>query len=282
MTRPLAVLALATFLVTLAVSPAAAQFTFTGGSNGILGIYLSAGKILRMTPWTTLTLGATYSETLGVEPLVALALTRPLPRGWNSYFTASYGALGGDYRVERLPEIVLAKGDRVPGSKLNYGLEVGAGNYRVRPNEINGYRLHAVVQLTTPSYALGRTVSASAGVGYRQYVYASSQHAASWATAGITLAPSPAFSATLSYLRQIPSGASPLLFDAIGQENTLTGGLTVRPAQTVTFTHSQSYSFTSRTITARVFGVSVAIPGGPTISLSYDDVPKTASVHFSW
>lgn len=282
MARPVAVLVFAAMLVTLWVSPAAGQYTITGSKNSILGVYLSAGRILSLAPRTTLTLGATYTDTLGVEPLASLALGYALPRGWTATFTASSGGIGGDYRVDRLPEVSVAKGDRVPGTSLSYGIELGAGNYTVRPNGLTGYRIHGVAQLNTPAYPLGRIVSASAGLGYRQYVYASTQHGAGWGTVAITIAPAPAVSVTLSYLRQIPSGTSPLLFDGMGAESTLTGGITLRPVPGLTVSHSQSYSYLSNAISARVYGLSVAVPGGPVISVSWDDVPQTASLSFRW
>jgi len=282
MPRSVAVLALATFLVTLSISPAAGQYTATGAKTAILGVYLSAGRILSIAPWTTLTLGGTYSETLGTEPLVSLALTHPLPRGWNATFTASSGGIGGDYRVDRLPEVSFTRGDRVPGTSLSYSVELGAGNYTVRPNGLTGYRIHAAAQLSTPAYPLGRLASISAAIGYRQYAYATSLHAASWGTAGITITPLPRVSMTLSYLRQIPGGSSPLLFDAVGAESTLTGGVSLRPHPMLTLSHSQAYSYLSGTIVDRVYGLSVAVPAGPVISVSWDEVDQTASLSFRW
>jgi len=282
MARPVAVLAFAAMLVTLWASPAAGQYTITGAKNSILGVYLSAGRILSLAPRTTLTLGATYTDTLGVEPLASLALGYALPRGWTATVTASSGGIGGDYRVDRLPEVSVAKGDRVPGTSLSYGIELGAGNYTIRPNGLAGYRLHATAQLSTPAYPLGRLASISAAIGYRQYAYATSLHAASWGSAGITITPLPLLSMTLSYLRQIPSGTSPLLFDGMGAESTLTGGITFRPVPGLTVSHSQSYSYLSNAISARVYGLSVAVPGGPVISVSWDDVPQTASLSFRW
>jgi|GEM_PF-6962163 len=282
MARPVGAVALAVFLLTLWVSPAAGQYTATGAKSGILGVYLSAGRILSIAPRTALTLGGTYSETLGTEPLISLVLTHPLPRGWNATLTASSGGIGGDYRVDRLPEVSVTRGDRVPGSSLSYSVELGAGNYTVRPNGLTGYRLHAAAQLSTPAYPLGRLASASAAIGYRQYAYAAAAHGAGWGTAGLTITPLPLVSMTLSYLRQIPGGSSPLLFDAMGEESTLTGGIALRPLPALTLSHSQAYSYLSRTIVDRVYGLSVAVPGGPVISVSWDEVDQTASLSFRW
>src|SRR3970040_543362 len=84
-------------LVLCLAGPARAQFTLTGGVNGILGIYLSAGRILTVAPGTTLTLGLTYSEVLKTEPLISVTMAYPISRGWTAAVTASMGGLGGDY-----------------------------------------------------------------------------------------------------------------------------------------------------------------------------------------
>lgn len=280
--RSATVLALTIVLVTLTISPAAGQYTATGSKNAILGIYLSAGRMVTLAPWTTLTLGATYSETLGTEPLVALGYSRPLSGGWNVAFVASSGGIGGDYRVDRLPEVSLSRGAQLPGTGLFYGLELGAGNYTVRPNGLTGYRFHAAARLSTPAYPLGRFAGTAAEIGYRQFAYTAAAHGAGWGTARLTITPAPPLSLTFSYLRQIPSGSSPLLFDAMGEESTLSGSVSFRVLPAVTLSHAQAYSYLSGALVDRIYGLSVTVPGGPTISVSWDTVDQTGSLSFSW
>lgn len=268
-------------LVFLGPTPAFAQFTMTGGKNGILGIYLSAGGILRVAPGTTLTIGATYTEVRQVEPLIAVTTTVPMGRGWNVALTTSYGGIGGDYRVERLPEVSFTKGDRVPDTALTYNVDLGAGNYTVWPSSLSGYRVHGAVRLNTPSMPLGRTVRTSAAVGYTQYFYSTNTHAAWWGLVQITFAPAPIFSTSFTYYRQIPSGSSPLLFDGIGQENYVSGGFSVRPMQLLTLGHSQIYSFLTSSITARVYEASVALKGGHVVGASWNDVERKVTLSYA-
>lgn len=281
MTRVLIILTLSALLIFGGPSPGAAQFTLTGGSNGVLGVYLSAGRILRPDPQATLTLGLTYTDALGTEPLVSLTTTRSAGRGWNLVFTTAYGGLGGDYRVDRLPEVSFNTGGGVPGTRLTYGVDVGIANYVVRPTGVNGYRLHSVVQFSTPAVSLGPLIQVTSGAGYRQYAYAAGLHGAGWGTVQVSLTPAPTLSATLTYFRQVISGSSPLLFDALGQENYISGGVTFRASPAVALTHSQTYSFLTGSISARVYGASVALQGGQALAVSWDDVPRNLSLSYS-
>ena len=93
-------------VICILVSPqlVSAQMSLTGGYTSILGHYASGGWGFRLSPATTFTLGSTFSETFGLEPLVGLTTVQQLNRGWNATATVSRGGLGGDYRVERLPD----------------------------------------------------------------------------------------------------------------------------------------------------------------------------------
>lgn len=279
--RSLATFALVSLLTACGAEPAAAQFTLTGGLNAILGIHLSAGRILRLDPRTTITLGATFTETLGLEPLIAVTATRPVASGWNLSITTSYGGFGGDYRADRLPEISFTRSDRFLGSPLSYFLNLGLGNYSVRPAGVSGFRLHAAAQLNTPVISIGRIFSTSAAVGYTQYSYDWVAHGGAWGSIRLTAVASPSISATLTYLRQIPNGSTPLLFDAISHEKYLAGSVSFRLFEALTLSHGQTYSFLTSRITNRVYGGIMSLPGGHVVGASWDDVERKVTVSYS-
>lgn len=279
--RTLAIFGLVSMLTACGAAPAAAQFTLSGGLNGILGVHMSAGRILRPDPRTTITLGGTFTETLGLEPLIAVTATRPVGVGWNLSLTGSYGGFGGDYRADRLPEVSLTKGDRFLGTPLSYFVNLGFGNYSVRPAGVSGFRLHAATQLNTPVLTLGRIFSTSAAVGYTQYSYDRLAHGGAWGSIQLTAAPSPSISATLTYLRQIPNGSTPLLFDAISHEKYLAASVSFRLFEGLTLSHGQTYSFLTSRITNRVYGGIANLPGGHVVGASWDDVERKVSVSYS-
>lgn len=264
--------------------PRISRVVLHGSSNAILGHYFSGGLGFDLGAGTVITLGMTYTELRGTEPLIALAVTRPISPGWNLTAVASSGELGGDYRVDRLPEITLSRSGPLAGAAFTYGLEAGAGYFVVRPGDLSGVRGIVAGRIATPAIRLGPILTADASTGYRHYAYsAGASHGAWWASAGLSLAPAPGVSAALTYLRQVPSGSSPLLFDAMGEENYARGSASLRVSPAATLTHSQKYSFISRSIEERVYGISLAGPGGVTLNVSYDDVPRkvTASISIS-
>ena len=69
----------------------------------------------------------------------------------------------------------------------------------------------------------------------------------------------------------------------MGEENYARGSASFRVSPIATLTHSQKYSFISKSIEERVYGISFAAAGGVTLNVSYDDVPKklTASISIS-
>ncbi|MDI6773526.1 MAG: hypothetical protein QME77_13220 [bacterium] len=264
--------------------PRISRVVLNGSSNAILGQYFSGGLGFELGAGTVITLGMTYTELRGAEPLITLSMTRPISPVWNLTALASIGDLGGDYRVDRLPEITLSRSGPLAGAALTYGLEAGVGYFVVRPGDLSGVRGVVAGRIATPSIRLGSTLTADASAGYRHYAYsAGASHGAWWASAGLSLAPAPRLSTALTYLRQIPSGSSPLLFDAMGEENYARGSASFRVSPIATLTHSQKYSFISRSIEERVYGLSFAAPGGVTLNVSYDDVPRklTASISIS-
>ncbi len=264
--------------------PRISRVVLHGSSNAILGQYVSGGLGFELGAGTVLTLGMTYTELRGIEPLVALSMTRPITPAWNLTVLASTGDLGGDYRVDRLPEITVSRSGPIAGAALTYRLEAGVGHFVVQPADLSGARGVVAGQIATPPIPLGSALTADASTGYRHYAYsAGASHGAWWASAGLSLAPAPGLSVALTYFRQVPSGSSPLLFDAMGEENSARGSASFRVSPTATLTHSQKYSFISRSIEERVYRISFTAAGGVTLSVSYDDVPRklTASISIS-
>ena len=269
-------------LGSLGSGPAQAQISLAGGYNSILGLYASAGWGFPVMPATTLTVGATYTEALGLEPLLSLTRTSPLAPGWSLSLTAARGGFGGDYGVDRLPEVTLSGGGRVGATPLNYGLEAGLGHFLVRPAGLSGVRGTLAAQVSTSPIPLGPFLSAGASTGYRQNLYSGpTLHGAWWGSAWLSVAPAPVLSTVFTYFRQEASGTSPLLFDAMGKDEYVAGAATLTVGQGITLQHSQTYSLISRAISARVYGATVALERRQAFGVSWDDVPRKLTVSYT-
>ncbi len=256
------------------------QVVLKGGSNSILGTYVSAGFGFALKADTTLTLGATFSERLGLEPLLGLAQTRRVGADWSLNWTASRGDFGGDYRVDRLPEIGFTRGGQV--GTLGYGLEAGVGYFVVRPVGLSAARGVLSAQVATPALSIGPFLALSASTGYRQYIYSDGTlHSAWWRSVQLSVAPDAVLSTTFAYFKQDVSGTSPILFDAMGADHSLVGTATLKLGQAVTLQHSQTYSFISQTISARVYTISVVFPPSQSVSISWEAMPQKVSVSYS-
>ncbi len=261
--------------------PQITQFVLRGGSNSILGAYYQGGLGFRFAGGTLL-LGAVYTDVLALEPYIAFTRPWSLHSGWTLTFLASYGDLGGDYRVDRLPEIALSRGASIPGTPLAYSLDLGLGYYSVRPGPLTAARASAVPQLTA-TFPLGTTTTLKGTLGYRYYVYTDAMPTGQWwGSAVLTLNPSNTLSMTFTYLFQDAWGSSPLVFDALSDDHTLAGAVNLRVSPALTLQHSQTYSFISQTISARVYGMTVTLPQGFSLSVSFDDVPQKLTVSLSF
>ncbi len=258
------------------------QVVLKGSSNSILGSYALAGLGFALSADTILTFGATFTERFGLEPLLAVAQTRTLGSNWTLNWTVSRGDLGGDYRVDRLPEITFTR-DGTVGGPVAYHLEAGVGYFAVRSSGGSGLRGLLGAQLATSSIPIGSLLAVNGNVGYRQYLYSDGTlHSGWWRSFQLTVAPEASLSTAFTYYRQDVSGTSPLLFDAMSPDHYVAGAATLRIGQAVTLQHNQTYSLISQTISARVYSITVQLPRGPSANISWDDVPQKLSVSYSW
>jgi hypothetical protein len=262
--------------------PRISRVVLHGSSSAVLGQYFSGGLGFDLGAGTVLTLGMTHTELRGTWPLVTLSMTRPITPAWNLAVLASTGEMSGDYRLDRLPEITVSRSGPVAGAALTYRLEAGVGHFVVQPGDRSGARGVVAGQIATPPIRLGPALTADASTGYRHYAYsAGASHGAWWASAGLSLAAAPGLSVALNYFRQVHSGSSPLLFDAMGEENSARGSASFRVSPSAVLTHSQKYGFISRSIEERVYGISFTVAQGVAFTVSYDDVPRKLSASVS-
>jgi hypothetical protein len=263
-------------------TPAVQRVVLRGGFNSILGGYAAAGLGFGLSAGTLLILGATFTETLGLEPLLSLESTANLGSGWSVSLTASRGDIVGSYRVDRLPEVSFIYGRAIPGTLLNLGLEAGVGYFAVHPTGARGVRGVLAAQLGTSPIHLGPVLTANISTGYRQYLYADrAPHGAWWTSIQLSATPLSAVTTTFTYYRQDITGASPLLFDAMGNAHHVAGSATFRLGQTVTVQHSQTYDLVSRTIAARAYSMTLSFVRGQTAGVGWDDISRSASISYS-
>src|SRR5574337_422157 len=77
-------LIVAFFLVLVSgVLPSNAAVSFSGGNTGIVGDWLSISLTTGLGSDATLAYGTTYTQVLGLEPLLSITGRGTLPDGWN-------------------------------------------------------------------------------------------------------------------------------------------------------------------------------------------------------
>jgi hypothetical protein len=280
--HPIALLVAFFFVLVSTVSPSEAAVSFSGGSSGLVGDWLSISLTTGLGSDATLAYGTTYSQALGLEPLLAITGRGTLPDGWNVGLTASRGGFGGDYRVERLPEVTAWKTMPLLGSFLSYTLEWGAANYIVRPVGLTGIRGTTAVTVSTAQIPLDRVIAVSASAGYRQNGYSiGGINSAWWASTQFSLNFSSSLSSSITYFRQDPWGTSPLLFDTMGGSNYVGGSVTVTPGPGLTIGHSQTYDFTGKAISGRTYSLNLTLAPGVVGGLSWDDIARQLTTSVS-
>jgi hypothetical protein len=262
--------------------PSHAAVSFSGGNTGIVGDWLSISLTTGLGSDATLAYGTTYTQALGVEPLLSISGRGTLPDGWNVRLIASRGGLGGDYRVERLPEATVWQTMPLLGPFLSYTLEWGAANYIVRPVGLTGVRGTTAVTVSTAQIPLDRVIAVSASAGYRQNGYSiGGTNSAWWASTQFSLNFSSSLSSSITYFRQDPWGTSPLLFDTMGASNYLGGSVTVTPGPGLTIGHSQTYDFLGKAISGRTYSFNLTLAPGVVGGLSWDDIARRLTTSVS-
>ena len=233
-------------------------------------------------PGTTLAYGTTYTQVLGLEPLLSVSRRGLLRDGWNVWLTVSRGGLGGDYRVERLPEATIWQTAPLLGPFLSYTLEWGAANYVVRPVGLTGIRGTMAVTVSTAQIPLDPAIGVSASAGYRQNGYSiGGTHSAWWASTQVSLTFSPSLSSSVTYFRQDPWNTSPLLFDTMSASNYVAGSASFTPAPGLTIGHSQTYDFLARATSSRTYSFNLTLAPGVVGGLSWDDVTRRLTTSVS-
>ncbi len=283
MLRHLIALTVALSLIpVLRVLPSEAAISFTGGSSGIVGDWLSISLTTGLGSDATLAYGTTYSQLLGLEPLLSITRRSALPDGWNVGFTASRGGFGGDYRVERLPEVTVWRSTPLLGPFLSYTVEWGAANYVVRPVGLTGIRGTTAVTVSTAQIPLDRVIGVSASAGYRQNGYSiGGTNSAWWASTQFSFNFSSSLSSSVTYFRQDPWGTSPLLFDTMGASNYVAGSASLTPAPGLTIGHGQTYDFLGRAISSRTYSFNLTLAPGVVGGLSWDDIARRLTTSLS-
>jgi len=257
------------------------QLTFTGGSNSVLGTYGSLGLQFSLTSDTTLTLGATFTQPMGFEPLAILKQARQLDSDWTLNWTISRGDFGGDYRVERVPDISLGRGGHF--GSLAYSFGIGAGYFFVRPIGVEGSRWVADAQIGTPAFPiLGSFAAISASTGYHQAAYSGgAMNGAWWGNVQLDITPGGSLSTTFTYFRQTANGSSPLLFDNVGTDEYVSGLATLKLSDSLSINHRLTYSIISQTTSARIYTITFLLGEGQGASISWDAVPQKLSLSYS-
>jgi hypothetical protein len=270
------------FSLVLVVRVLPSEAISLSAGSGVVGDWLSVSLTTGLGSDATLEYGTTYTQALGLEPLLSITGRGMLSDGWNVGLTASRGGIGGGYRVERLPEVTVWRITPLLGPFLSYTLEWGAANYTVRPVGLTAIRGTTAVTVSTVQIPLDRVIGVSASAGYRQNGYSiGGTNSAWWASTQFSFNFSSSLSSSLTYFRQDPWGTSPLLFDNMGAANYVSGSATFTPDPRLTIGHSQTYDFLGRAITSRTYSFNLTLAPGVVGGLSWDDVTRQLTTSVS-
>ena len=266
----------------LKVLPSEASVSLSGGNTGIVGGWLSISVTSGLGSDATLAYGTTYTQALGLEPLLSVYGRGSLPDGWNVGLVASRGGMGGDYRVERLPEVTVWRTAPLLGPFLNYTLEWGAANYIVKPVGLTGVRGTMAATVSSAQIPLHPAVGVSASAGYRLNGYSvGGSHSAWWGSTQVTFTVSPSVSSSFTYFRQDPWSTSPLLFDTMAASNYFAGSASFTPSPGLTLGYGQTYDFLASAISSRTYSFNLTLAPGVVGGLSWDDVARQLTTSLS-
>lgn len=268
----LALLALAT-----GSSSGTQRITLYGSKSPALGNYLSGGVETTVDELIE-TLGLTWSEATGIEPLTTLSYWHPIGDQWMLNAALGFGGLGGglgnDYRVNRLPEVHAIRNLAIPGSPFSFSLDIGAGSFTVRPGNLSSVRENITARLYANIIRLSPDISLNGNVSYAYQIYGSSNpNGAATGTMNLSVTYSPSVSTILTYFRQMATGSSPLLFDNLPEDSYTIGVANLALSPDVTLQYSQKYSFIFASVVDRTYAVVVSNPA-LNLSIGYDNVPQ--------
>lgn len=160
---------------------------------------------------------------------------------------------------------------RIGGLPLTYAFEAQAGNFQESQSGVNAFRTEGLLTLTSDTFHLNPSLTASAGGYYRYDAYnVGVVRNIDAAAAALTQVLSRTSSATLSYNFAEVTGATPFLFDAISSDSAVTLSYSYYPG--VWFqsgTVSESYDFLTQQYTAGLnlaFTISPSLQFGTNVS----------------
>ncbi len=207
-------------------------------------------------PWSFI-IGVRYMSQPGsVDPYVALVYSRPLAPRLSLQLDATLNERSGDTLLNRLPEVSLRWSPFAHRTFLVPSLELSLGSISLYNPQVQAVRAAGVLNLTTQQIRLGPMVELTPSLRFGRLAYATGQTHTFWVgTVGLVVRPTSKTEVGVSYTRQEGSGASPLGYDAVGSDRTLSGrvGVVLSPSATVSVTANVSLQTQPSTITEYVF-----------------------------
>ncbi len=217
------------------------RLTPAGGRNDLLGVYVELSLGCQPGPAWSLQTGLRYTEQRGTtEPFVVLTYQRLLAPVWGLIVSASRRERWGDYEIDRFPELTLRWNPNArPVSWVIPTLDLSLGSIAVARPQVQTTRAGAVLGLFGLPLTLPPRAELRPSVRLATYAYGTGQRHSFWVgTADLSTRPAPKVEVGVVFNHQEGFGVSPLAYDAINFEETLTSriGLSVTRSATVALT----------------------------------------------
>lgn len=214
------------------------RLTPAGGRSDLLGVYVELSLGCQPGPAWNLQTGLRYTEQRGTtEPFVVLTYQQLLAPVWGLIVSASRRERWGDYEIDRLPELTLRWNPNArPVSLVIPTLDLSVGSIAVARPQVQTTRVGAVLGLIGLPLALRPPTELRPSMRLATYSYGTGQSHSFWVgTVDLSTRTGPRVEVGVVFNHQEGFGVSPLAYDAINFEETLTGriGLSVTPSTTV-------------------------------------------------
>lgn len=197
-----------------------------------MGVFAGAGVRCQASQHWTVSAGLRYTDLrASVLPFLVLTYSRPIATDLTFTLTASSLERGGDYEIDRLPEVALQW--NVLHRPTSVSIQVFGGSITttsVTPH-IQTSRVGFIADLSAP-IRLNSSTDFTPSLRVATINYGTGANHEFWiGTAVLVVRPTARSDVGLAYLKQDSRGTSPLLFDVVNFDHTLTGwvGVVVAP-----------------------------------------------------
>ncbi|MGH2361252.1 MAG: hypothetical protein ACRDGM_12030 [bacterium] len=247
-----------------------------------MGIFVGLGLRCSLTPNLSASAGFRYTdqrqETL---PFLILAYSKPLTTGVTLSVTGSLRERWGDYEIDRLPEVSVQL-TFLPGPSPSVSLQAFAGSITTLSTQVHTTRAGVTLDVAN-LFRLSPSMDVTPALRFGSIDYGTGQRHEFWVqSALLVIRAAPKVDLGMVYLKQDGQGTSPLLFDLISFDHTLSAwiGFAIMPTARVALSATANL-FTVPSWTMKEYTLSWTRHGAWTGSLTWRVSDNRVLVGFS-